>query len=822
MASEGEPEEPSSRPTDVRAEFEDASERVAAFFDDVLASELEENVKLDAALDILENNLEHNAGIPIDALNAFVEQGLLGHLISVDWEEEGILSAGLKRAIINLRDDLERSIEQSGTTRSVRVRKAYQRNAQNTLHDLMKLIRKARNTEIQENASRKAPKAKDKGIPPPPDDDPPTLGEEDEKSPKTMMSSSALEQVRRAATLEDLETAGEMGLELGTPTKRPRGSPRKTPEDLRREGVQRAMNMLRSADHLARPPRPPLRLSPEFRSKRQARSDANRGLRFKPEPGSVARNRWSRMVSNDRGPARTPPRASRRPGARRIIRMGRTPHPKEVVLTGVQSGLRAAQEQHRMQTAMQQDRRRAAQEQHQRREELRRREADSLIDDLVRDVQVGVTVEEQIKPVFQVKSFLKTLAQNQQYQAHSFRSGMLRQRKHQEAQSAAGSAVREMLRRVERLAEERAQAGAATVVYSESEHSDSDSGSVKRERSLHAMDDIDYHPSFAPAYPTSFGTRGEFDKGQEERDEGEMPALDWAHAFRAPSNPEWALNLAPPPPRDRDYWDRQSEDGTERSISGTPGRSRSVSPKREGEEKIDESANNGYAFSRGHPRVPRSATWRRTGAMPFSTPPPGASHPPIHLPHLPIQYTPNTSRHLQPPLHQYRAAVRYGQGARVPIPYIAQERGRRVINVGEEGRGAHLRRFRIFEKDARPLDNHHPSSKKRLGDYVHVNTQRKRSHVEVKRGCPRSTIRRLARIIQAQGKLQRGSILNGHIHGKEFSHGPIRDLTLKQIILILSRAARVGGFFVILGEEAGGALASGFWTHHLLAPLLSR
>ena len=167
MATEGEPEEPSSRPTDVRAEFEEASERVTAFFDDALASELEENVKLDAALDILENNLEYNAGIPIGALNAFVEQGLLGHLISVDWEEEGILSAGLKRAIINLRDDLERSIEQSGTTRSYTARKAYQRNAQNTLHELMKLIRKARNTEIQENASRKAPKAKDKGIPPP-------------------------------------------------------------------------------------------------------------------------------------------------------------------------------------------------------------------------------------------------------------------------------------------------------------------------------------------------------------------------------------------------------------------------------------------------------------------------------------------------------------------------------------------------------------------------------------------------------------------------------------------------------------------------------
>ena len=212
------------------------------------------------------------------------------------------------------------------------------------------------------------------------------------------------------------------------------------------------------------------------------------------------------------------------------------------------------------------------------------------------------------------------------------------------------------------------------------------------------------------------------------------------------------------------------------------------------------------------------------GFGPFSTPPSGASRSPeIHLPQMPVQYTPNTTRNLQPPLHYlHRAHIRYGHGARVPIPYVAQERGRRVINVGEEGRSAHLRRFRIFEKNARPLDNPKPHSRKRLGDFVHVNTQKKRSHVEIKRGCPKSTIKRLARIIQAQGIQQTGSILNGHIHGKEFSHGLIRNLTLKQIIEILTRAARIGGFFVILGDEIGGTLSSAFWTHHLLAPILSR
>ncbi len=132
------------------------------------------------------------------------------------------------------------------------------------------------------------------------------------------------------------------------------------------------------------------------------------------------------------------------------------------------------------------------------------------------------------------------------------------------------------------------------------------------------------------------------------------------------------------------------------------------------------------------------------------------------------------------------------------------------------------REFKMFTRDQQPLANERPERTRKLGSFMQIDTQHNRSHIQVKKGAPLPSLRRLVRVLLAQKHQQGASLLIGHTKGKSVSYGTLSKLTFTKLLTILKRIRGEGGFLVVNAPEAGGAIDSNFWTHHGIAGILAR
>ena len=154
---------------------------------------------------------------------------------------------------------------------------------------------------------------------------------------------------------------------------------------------------------------------------------------------------------------------------------------------------------------------------------------------------------------------------------------------------------------------------------------------------------------------------------------------------------------------------------------------------------------------------------------------------------------------------------------------MAREGDRRVVFAPDQ---SFRNKAKWYDQSVRvDSANHHKTKQKRLGEYVVLESEDKRHHIELKPGSPASAIRRIASIIWAHGQKNQSSILNEVRNGTEQSHGRIKNMSRKKLMRILNRASRSNNkssYFVVVSDIEGGALDSDFWLHPRLGHVLSQ
>ena len=127
----------------------------------------------------------------------------------------------------------------------------------------------------------------------------------------------------------------------------------------------------------------------------------------------------------------------------------------------------------------------------------------------------------------------------------------------------------------------------------------------------------------------------------------------------------------------------------------------------------------------------------------------------------------------------------------------------------------------------RPLAHRTPQSTKMIGDFVTIQKNDRRFHIEIKPNLPTRSANRVAALIWIHAQKVKGAILTELINGVERSHGPIKSIGRARLRKII-QAAKRGATFIVQSDLKGGSLfsspplASKFWTSHRLAGILSR
>jgi hypothetical protein len=125
-------------------------------------------------------------------------------------------------------------------------------------------------------------------------------------------------------------------------------------------------------------------------------------------------------------------------------------------------------------------------------------------------------------------------------------------------------------------------------------------------------------------------------------------------------------------------------------------------------------------------------------------------------------------------------------------------------------------------RNKRPLAPRHPEKTTNIGEFVVVQNTGSRYHVEVQPNITLRAAKRIASIIVQHGKTNPSAKLNQLIGGKEQSFGLVKHMSRKHLINIIMSGKGQVAQYVVVSEQAGGALGSKFWTHPGLSSLLSR
>ena len=167
------------------------------------------------------------------------------------------------------------------------------------------------------------------------------------------------------------------------------------------------------------------------------------------------------------------------------------------------------------------------------------------------------------------------------------------------------------------------------------------------------------------------------------------------------------------------------------------------------------------------------------------------------------------------------AAARYGPRATIPI--APRRRDRRARYSTRPSLRDRHRAYKALHLSERPLATHKPDKSEPIGKYALLETSGSRFHLEVKQGASRDAVRRIAHLVFVHAKSRPDAKLNVMQGGKERTLGRLKDLSLRKLQAIVTKAAAEGGgTFVIVQEKKGGALSSAFWRHPAVARLLSR
>ena len=127
----------------------------------------------------------------------------------------------------------------------------------------------------------------------------------------------------------------------------------------------------------------------------------------------------------------------------------------------------------------------------------------------------------------------------------------------------------------------------------------------------------------------------------------------------------------------------------------------------------------------------------------------------------------------------------------------------------------------------RPLAHRTPQTTKQIGDFVTIQQNDRRFHIEIKPNLPIRSANRVAAIIWVHAQKIKGAILTELINGVERSHGPIKSIGKAKLRKII-QAAKNGATFIVQSDLKGGSLfsspplTSDFWTSSRLAGILSR
>ena len=139
-------------------------------------------------------------------------------------------------------------------------------------------------------------------------------------------------------------------------------------------------------------------------------------------------------------------------------------------------------------------------------------------------------------------------------------------------------------------------------------------------------------------------------------------------------------------------------------------------------------------------------------------------------------------------------------------------------------------RAKVYDNLARRqrrLAHRTPQTTKQIGDFVTIQQNDRRFHIEIKPNLPTRSANRVAAIIWVHAQKVRGAILTELINGIERSHGPIKSIGKAKLRKII-QAAKNGATFIVQSDLKGGSLfsspplTSDFWTSSRLAGILSR
>ena len=172
-------------------------------------------------------------------------------------------------------------------------------------------------------------------------------------------------------------------------------------------------------------------------------------------------------------------------------------------------------------------------------------------------------------------------------------------------------------------------------------------------------------------------------------------------------------------------------------------------------------------------------------------------------------------------------ALRIRSNARYSYPFTHYVGGKPTVYDPNP----HYRdRAKIYDnliRRKRPLAHRTPQSTKMIGDFVTIQKNDRRFHIEIKPNLPTRSANRVAALIWVHAQKMPGSVLTELIDGVERSHGPIKSIGRARLRKII-QAAKRGATFIVQSDLKGGSLfsspplASKFWTSHRLAGILSR